>query len=194
MVRGPCPPERDRSGRPGGGGSGQDRPASPTTSRWHGCCIKPRPLEVNLFKRIVVPVDQSQLVSRELHAALAVAQSSDAEIYVLRINPTPANLDEAELDLNIIEDETRHLLAEILREVGSGLPLERIHPEIRSGPVVGTIIEAAEELQADLIVVGSHGRHRFLEMLTGNTAEQLVNKTSASVLVVKPEGFPFLSE
>ncbi|HHO52300.1 MAG TPA: universal stress protein [Deltaproteobacteria bacterium] len=147
-----------------------------------------------MFKRIMVPVDQSQLVSRELRAALSMARAPDAELYVLRIKTSPADLDEAEIDLNIIEDETRHLLAEVLSKVGSELPMERIHPEIRSGPVVGTIIEAAEELQIDLIVVGSHGRHRFLEMLTGNTAEKLVNKTSASVLVVKPEGFPFLSE
>ncbi len=147
-----------------------------------------------MFKHIVVPVDRSALVGRELQAALAVAQSTGAHVHVLHINAAPADLDVAERELDTIEDQTRHLLAAALRELAPGLPTERVHAEIRSGPVVGTILEAAEDLSADLIVVGSHGRHRPLEHLTGSSAEQLVAKAPASVLVVKPEGFPFLSE
>ncbi|MBX2803245.1 MAG: universal stress protein [Myxococcales bacterium] len=149
-----------------------------------------------MFKRIVVPVDRSALVARELRTALALAERFDASVTLLRVVPEGASLepDQTQTDLNVLEQETRVLLAEALGQLSTGDHADRIRAEVRAGPVVSTILDTATEQMADLIVVGSHGRHRPIEWLTGSTAEQLVARASQSVLVIKPEGFPFLTE
>ena len=149
-----------------------------------------------MFKKILVPVDRSALGPRELKTALALADRFEAEVTVLRVFPDAASLEagDTEVDLNVMEQETRVLLAEALAQLERGEEAHRVQAEIRSGPVVATIVEAATEGMVDLIVVGSHGRHRPIEWFTGSTAEQLVAKASCSVMVIKPEGFPFLRE
>ncbi len=149
-----------------------------------------------MFKRILAPVDRTALTPRELETAVTLAERLDAQLVVLRVLTQSASLDPdaSEVDLNVIELETRELLAEALAQLAPGTPPDRVKAEVRSGSVVPVILEAAKDWQSDLVVVGSHGRHRPMEWLTGSTAEQLVAKATASVLVVKPEGFPFLTE
>ncbi|MEO0600703.1 MAG: universal stress protein, partial [Myxococcota bacterium] len=128
--------------------------------------------------------------------AVTLAERLDAQLIVLRVLTKGASLEpgDAEIDLNVIELETKELLAEALAQLTPGTPPDRVQAEVRAGQVVPVILEAANDWQADLVVVGSHGRHRPLEWWTGSTAEQLVAKLPGSVLVVKPEGFPFLTE
>ena len=47
--------------------------------------------------------------------------------------------------------------------------------------------EGATEWQADLIVVGTHGRHGFDRMVVGSVAEKLVRIAETSVLLVKAD-------
>lgn len=149
-----------------------------------------------MFKTILAPVDRSALTARELDTAVSLAERFDAQLIVLRVMPDAASLKagEAEVDLDVIDRETRTLLAEALSQLGGRVSPEHVKAEVRSGPVVGTILEAAGEWQADLVVVGSHGRSGPIEWFTGSTAEQVVARCPSSVLVVKPEGFPFLKE
>lgn len=149
-----------------------------------------------MFKTILAPVDRSALTARELQTAVSLATTLDARLVVLRVLTEAASLEpgEAEVDLDVIERETRELLAEALAQLAPGMTPDIVDAEVRSGPVVATILETARERQADLVVVGSHGRHRAFDWLTGSTAEQIVARCPASVLVVRPEGFPFLTE
>ncbi len=149
-----------------------------------------------MFKKIVAPVDRTALAPKELKTALSLGVRFDAEVIVLRVMPEAASLQagESETDLDVIERETQELLAEALAQVEPGTRPSKIQAEVRAGPVLEVILQAAEDHMADLIVVGSHGRHRPIDWLRGSTAEQLVNRASPSVLVVKPDGFPFLTE
>lgn len=148
-----------------------------------------------MFKKILVPVDRTALAPTELKTALSLGAHFGADVVVLRVFGGAASLeaDETDVDLNILEAETKRLLAETLAQVGGDQP-SNVEAEVRAGPVLDTIILAAEDHMADLIVVGSHGRNRPIDWLRGSTAEQLVNRASPSVLVVKPEGYPFLTE
>ena len=48
------------------------------------------------------------------------------------------------------------------------------------------IVKAAEEVGADLIVMGSHGRTGLVKVLLGSVAERVIGQVSCAVLVVKP--------
>ena len=45
-----------------------------------------------------------------------------------------------------------------------------------------------------MVVMGTHGRDKLSELFTGSTTEQIVAKSPASVLVLKPEGYPYLRD
>ena len=70
--------------------------------------------------------------------------------------------------------------------------LERF-PEIRLSTIVATgaadeiLIDAAREWQADMIVIGSHGRGFWERMLIGSITDSLVHHAPCSVLVVKKQ-------
>lgn len=151
-----------------------------------------------MFQRILCPVDKSELTMKSVEAALSLADRFGSEVHLLHILPQAASLEhgEAEADLDAIEVETKRILAAGLSRLADGhnVDVEKVKSEVRAGPVVQVIAEAAEELMVDVIVMGTHGRHRVTELFTGSSAEQVVAKTSASVLVVKPDGFPFLRE
>lgn len=151
-----------------------------------------------MFQKILVPVDTSDISQKAVDAALALADRFDSEVVLLHIRPAKARLEHGavEADLDAIEAQSGRLLDIGLGKLGPDhtLTAERVKSEVRAGPVVEVIGAAAEEHRIDVIVMGTHGRHRVTELFTGSTAEQVVAKTSASVLVVKPEGFPFLRD
>lgn len=151
-----------------------------------------------MFKSILVPVDDSDLTHRSVEVALSLADRFGSEVVLLTIRRKAASLEhgEAEADLDAIDHQTKQLVAQGLTKLRNDhtVRTNQIRGEVRAGPVVQIIAEAAEELMVDCIVMGTHGRKGVSEMFTGSTTERVVAKTSASVLVVKPEGFPFLRD
>jgi nucleotide-binding universal stress UspA family protein len=67
-------------------------------------------------------------------------------------------------------------------------PSWRVTPLIRTGTsIAGKILEMSEDLEADLVVLGSHGRHALSRMLLlGSVAETVLRNSSQSVLLVPP--------
>ena len=52
-----------------------------------------------------------------------------------------------------------------------------------------------DELNVDMVIVGTHGRERGVKGLFNSTiSEKLVSKATCSVMVVKPEGYPYLRD
>lgn len=151
-----------------------------------------------MIKQILVPLDNSDLSIRVLDLAFSVAGKFQADVCLLRINSDAASLEkgESELDIRLVERETDELLDAALARLHAEheLARDKVKVEIRSGPVVQIISEAALEHQSDLVIMGTHGRTGLREAFTGSTSEQIVAKIPTSVLVVKPEGFPYLRD
>jgi nucleotide-binding universal stress UspA family protein len=63
----------------------------------------------------------------------------------------------------------------------------RVTPLVRTGTsAAGKILEMSEDLETDLVVVGTHGRHGFSRLLLGSVAETVLRISPRSVLVVPP--------
>ncbi|KAB2833514.1 MAG: universal stress protein, partial [Candidatus Dadabacteria bacterium] len=54
----------------------------------------------------------------------------------------------------------------------------------RSGSVVETILDVADEISADLIVMGTQGSQGFLDALRGSTTEQVLRRSLSPLLAV----------
>ncbi len=86
-----------------------------------------------------------------------------------------------------IEDIEQQLIEEAkkgLARVGASLAVENKHQHVKMGPTKLRIHSVAEEVGADLIVVGSHGRHG-LSLLLGSTANAVLHGATCDVLVVR---------
>jgi nucleotide-binding universal stress UspA family protein len=66
-------------------------------------------------------------------------------------------------------------------------PRERIH--LVEGPPADALLKQADELGADLIVLGTARTPEHPGMYVGSTAESIIERTTVSVLAVKPDGF-----
>lgn len=71
-----------------------------------------------------------------------------------------------------------------MEKLGEHLGVETVDQIIKCGPAKFIILEEAERVKADLIVVGSHGRHG-VRMLLGSTANAVLHGAKCDVLAVR---------
>ena len=152
------------------------------------------------IETVLAPIDHSELANDVFDMALTMGDAFGARVVLLRIQSDPASLQrgEADVDLRVIEQEIGELRVDAAGRIAKAglqnLDMKDVGAEVRAGPLVTTIVEAAAEHRADLIIMGTHGRSGLSELFTGSTTEQVVAKTPVSVMVLKPEGFPYLRD
>ena len=138
--------------------------------------------EPTTLRRIVVPLDGSELAEQALPYAQVLAERSGAEILLVRVVPAEWPGGPAEAREHLLEvQEARSYLGEIagrieargvraLRSVLQGVPAARI---------------AAEAQDADLIVMTTHGRSGVFRFLYGSVAEGVLARAKVPVMLVR---------
>jgi nucleotide-binding universal stress UspA family protein len=146
-----------------------------------------------MFKRILVPVDGSSAALRAVDKAVALAQAFGARVdlvHVIDVYPFVGIGAEHAFGqteyMAAASASANQALARAEAAVAlAGLPCER---RIIEGHVIHEgILEAAESLGSDLIVMGSHGRHGLEKLLLGSATQRVLSHTSLPVLVVRGE-------
>ena len=137
-----------------------------------------------MFKTIVWATDGSPTAALALPYALGLAAPDEAklvvvharEIMVGRGGGYPVLADESELRTKI------HQQVEELQS--DGVDATYFVRTCTSGHAARTIAEVAEEVGADLIVVGTHGYGRVANLLLGSTTQALIHAGVCPVLAV----------
>lgn len=141
------------------------------------------------FTRIVVPTDFSESAHRAFERAVELARESDAELHVchaieyvaLMVSPNEVPLPDDFIEQTRAVAQNR--LSEIVEEAKSaGLVCEAHLLSDRADPGISLL---AEQLDADLIVMGTHGTIRLRHRFFGSVAERTVRHAPCSVLTVK---------
>jgi nucleotide-binding universal stress UspA family protein len=140
-----------------------------------------------VYKSILVPIDLSdaELAKPAIASALMMAQDSDGTVRLINVLPTtPVML--AEYVPADFETQQRAAAEEAIAIVAkeTGLPAERISTIVRQGPVHREILDEAQAMQADLIVMSSH-RTGMRTYFLGSHAGHVVRYAACSVLVVR---------
>ena len=160
------------------------------------------------IKRILVPLDFSDVSRAALSMGLQLAESHDAKLYVLHVVKDLAKelqkrLVSAPNDTVVedgIKDGERNILdavqLEYSRAKQAGHPLKTVplSMHVTGGEWLDVCLQLIEDSEIDLVVSGTHGGKGLKGWLLGSTTEQLVRKSSCSVFVVKPQGFPYLRD
>jgi nucleotide-binding universal stress UspA family protein len=128
---------------------------------------------------IVVPLDMSEFSISALEATRGLA-SDIANVRVIHVLPP---IDRPVLEPGYREEQTRAAMSAFIQEHG----YSKMDISIRTGEPVKQIVQFAEECNAGLIVMPSHGRGMFTEMLLGSTTYTVVRRAHCPVLVLKPK-------
>ena len=144
--------------------------------------------------RILMTTDFSDYSKEALEYAVHMARSFGADLYLLHVfeppffSPSGVSLsvrpEVHQWIKEIKEEESKKLdiLAEEVRHKGA-----KVHPIFKAGTPFLEILKTAEEIPADLIVLGTHGRTGLAHVLMGSVAERVVRKSACPVFSVRPK-------
>lgn len=156
--------------------------------------LKPLPFRL---QRILVPFDFSDTAKEALRYAVPLATAFDAEVvivYVQQPYSIPSEIGYMPPDLPInqpeLADSIRAQLGSLgISEIGTRA---RYQVKVRLGLPWQEIIFAADELNADLIILSTHGRTGLKHALLGSVAERVVRHAHCPVLVVRERERDFI--
>jgi nucleotide-binding universal stress UspA family protein len=137
--------------------------------------------------KILVAHDGSKLSDKALKRAVEMADKFGASVTVLSVIPelylTELSDADRERIMAALTEETR-IAMERIRQSISGKAFEA-KTIVRQGPPAEKILETAQKMKVDLLVVGSHGRHGARKFLLGSVSSKVVDYSTCPVLVVK---------
>jgi len=147
------------------------------------------------LKRVLVPVDFSEMSRKALLYAVSFAEQFDAEIVLLHVvEPLPAPPEVVYLETGAIYTEVRKGAEKQLSVWrNAAAAAASVTTKIRTGVAYREIVEAAKDAKADLIVLGTHGRTGLAHLFMGSTAERVVREATCPVLVVRSPEREFVS-
>jgi len=139
-----------------------------------------------MFQRILCPVDFDGNSMEALQLARRLALRDEGKLYVLHVvPPTDPLVVSAPRLAQHREAEARTGLKRTSEEELKGVEHETL---MRFGHPADEVVKAAKELNADLIVMATHGRHGISHLVLGSVAEKVVREATAPVLTVRMQG------
>ena len=141
------------------------------------------------YRRILVPVDGSDTSNRALVTALQLARDVGGRVLVLHdvsdlLYMSPYT--DAPTLTELVHEEGEHVLKAALDICESaGVPAESRLVEGAGHRLGEVVADAAVAWNADLIVLGSHGRRGLHRLLLGSGAEQILRLAPVATLVVR---------
>ncbi len=146
-------------------------------------------------KHILVPLDSSALYETGLEVARELARLSGAALHLLVVVPTVDALSrEHAATSTILPSSTRAVLdlaetgaRQYLAEKTDALHAQKINAVgyVARGDIVAKILDQAETVRADLIVMATHGRAGLDAFWSGSVAPRVVNRAPVPVLLLR---------
>jgi nucleotide-binding universal stress UspA family protein len=147
---------------------------------------------VMMFQRIVVPLDGSILAEQALPVAARIARASGASLILLRVLIALPGPDQGltwgmPVNGQVVSDEERAGATAYLSHVEDLDDLEGlgVATEVAEGDVAHTILSVAQDQQADLIVMSSHGYTGLRHWALGSVAENVARHSPVPVFVLR---------
>jgi len=157
---------------------------------------------IPIYKKILVATDLTPNSAHALRHAVGLARAHQGQITLLHVipdvEPAVLNLVATAMGGNKLTDYELAHKADIKEQIQARLQefaAEELndHPgdlglissiEIHHGHAVAMILEVADDLEVDLIVLGSHGKGPVHYAFLGSVAEKVLRKSHRPVLVV----------
>jgi nucleotide-binding universal stress UspA family protein len=147
---------------------------------------------MSTYQRILVPVDGSDSALLGVGEAIRLASDQRSKIrFVFVVDESAVGLTlEGLVAFNDIVDALKRSGRDALEDAGrlardAGLEPEAAMVEEYAGRIADAIVEEALRWEADLIVMGTHGRRGLQHALVGSEAEGVMHKAPVPLLLVR---------
>ena len=144
------------------------------------------------LKRVLCPVDLSELSIRALAYAGSIAEWYLSELTVLHVVPTfePMEVRAGALfdPVQFVYPMTAEQIEERLRDAvrAAGVTLDRARVAARAGEPTDVILNEVRATEADVVVMATHGRRGWDRLMLGSVAEKVLRSARWPVLTVPP--------
>ncbi len=157
-----------------------------------------------MYKKVLLTLDGSDLSAAAIPHAAQIAAGADAEVVLLRVidsvghiiaQTTPAGFEgmggavSAELAQEAVAGQ-RAAAERDLTAVAQQLNtqgVKKVSIEVIEGMPGDAVVEAAERLACDLVIIATHGRSGFRRAVLGSVADHVVRHVHSAVLLVRPQ-------
>jgi len=142
-----------------------------------------------MFDTIVVATDGSDSVRRAVDIAVDIAARFDAEVhavYIVDSGEVESTPDEVREDLReALDDHGEAALEQVADAAADRDPELNVTAEVREGRPAAEISGYARDIDADVVAMGTRGRHGENRFLIGSVAERVVRTCPIPVLTVR---------
>lgn len=143
------------------------------------------------MKTVLAPIDFSPVTNRIIADAIKLARPLKGRIILLHVVPPPLAIrnvlpavEDVKMRAQAASKEADQKLADLKRAFQRRFPSIGLVHVI--GAPVASIIDQARTLEADYIVLGSHGHSAAYDMVMGSVASGVVKQAPCPVLVIPP--------
>jgi nucleotide-binding universal stress UspA family protein len=147
-----------------------------------------------MYTRILVPVDGSAASARGLTEAIELARHLQARMWLVHVVEPWVMVTPETMPVTVyqVADSIRSIGTALLDEcekkaADAGVEVDVELIETAGGSAGQYIVKKAKEINADLIVCGTHGRRGVHRLLMGSDAEYIVRRAPVPVLLVRNE-------
>jgi len=146
------------------------------------------------IKEILVPVDFTETSDRALDYAVELAKKLGARVTVMHAYELPiygfpdgALVATVEVATRISQAAQEGLTAAVEKRKAAGVEMRAI---LRDGPPAEEIAAVAKDIEAGLVVLGTHGRRGLRRAIMGSVAEEVIREVHVPVLTVHDPNAP----
>ena len=163
-----------------------------------------------MYRKILLPLDGSELAHRAMRHAVEIARLANAELVLLQVveseaqmiaQTTPATIEpmpgtgsvSAEVVQEVIAEQRRSATANLEASAATvrAAGVKNVSIDLAEGSAGEAIVDAAKRLGCDLVVMATHGRSGIKRAILGSVADHVARNTPGiPVLLVHPEVMP----
>jgi len=155
-------------------------------------------MKIDKMKKVLIALDYNPTAQKVAEVGFSMAKAMNAEVILLHVISDPVYystteyspimgfngyLETAQLQLNsdgALKKATQHFLNKSKNHLGD----KSIKTLIKEGDFAETILTTAKELNADIIVMGSHSRKWLENILMGSVTEKVLHNTPIPLFIV----------
>ncbi len=139
-----------------------------------------------MFRRILHANDGSEHAFHALAFAISLARQNNSELHMISVEEVdymPEFIEEVRQEAGTAARRYHAVIqrARTLADQGQ----VKLHAHVVTGHPVRDIVDFAEDIEADLLVIGATGHSALYERLIGSRADRIVQLANCPVLVVK---------
>jgi nucleotide-binding universal stress UspA family protein len=150
------------------------------------------------MKKVLIALDYNPTAQKVAEVGFSIAKSMNAEVTLLHVITDPVFYAAAGyspimgfagyVDVNPVELSSvqglKKASLEYLEKSKQHLGDKSIHTIVKEGDFADSILDAAKEVHADIIVVGSHSRKWLENIVMGSVTEKVLHHTSIPLFIV----------